>query len=561
MNKQFEPEWRSAPPKAKSFRSIFKWGDPKEFKHPNKRLFELMKKTFDLTDNDFKKPVMNTGDDTVEAKAEINISQDVIEDFKAVVGNENIETDIYSRIKYSNGKTLEEALDLREKKIFHITDIVLHPKNRDDVKKIVELCSKHKISLHVFAGGSSVTLAHKCNGGVTLVISTHMNKVLDFNETDQTITVEPGITGPELERLLNNAPFVFGTKRKYTCGHFPQSFEYSTAGGWVITLGSGQASTYYGDAKDLVVSQEYITPAGTIRSKDFPASAAGPDLDQIFLGSEGVFGILTELKLKIFRYMPENRKKFSFIFPSWEKAVEACREISQSEGGLPSVLRISDEEETDVGLKLYGIEGTPFDSIMKLKGYKPMKRCLCIGHTEGLKTYSKTVFKNIKKTAKKYSGMYLSGYPVSKWEHGRFKDPYMREDLNDFGIFIDTLETSVKWSNLHKVHKDVRNFIKSRPGTICMTHSSHFYPQGTNLYFIFIAKFENKEKYLDFQRNIIKKINDSGGSLSHHHGIGKMMAPLFKEHIGENEFEFLKSVKNHFDKDRIINSGGILGFD
>ncbi|MDY0360625.1 MAG: FAD-binding oxidoreductase [Desulforegulaceae bacterium] len=561
MNKNnFEPKWINNPPEKNSYRSIFKWGNPSEFKHPNKRLYSLIKKTFSLSDKDFFRPASDTGNDEIKGEKEINIKKEVIEKLIYILGKENVESDIYSRVKYSNGKTLEEAIDLREKKIENITDIAVHPRSKNDISKIINICSSNKIPIHVFSGGSSVTIGHKCSeGGVTIVMSTHMNRIKEFNETDQTITVEPGIFGPDLERILNNAPKVLNSKRKYTCGHFPQSFEYSTAGGWVVTLGSGQASTYYGDAKDLVISQEYITPKGIIKTADFPASAAGPDIGQIFLGSEGVFGILVELKLKVFRFMPENRKKFSFIFPSWKEAVEACREITQSEGGVPAVFRISDEEETDVGLKLYGIEGTPLDFFMKLKGYFPMKRCLLIGHTEGLKSYSKAVLKNIKKTAKNFNGMYLTGYPVSKWEHGRYSDPYMREDLNDFGIYIDTLETSVKWSNLHEVHTKVRNFVKSRPKTICMTHSSHFYPQGTNLYFIFIGKFSSKEEYLNFQRKIIEKIDASGGSLSHHHGIGRMMAHLFKNHIGENEFEFFKNVKNYFDENHIMNPKGTLG--
>ncbi|MGE4519608.1 MAG: FAD-binding oxidoreductase [Desulfobacteraceae bacterium] len=561
MNKKsFEPQWINAAPKEKSFRSIFKWGNPGEFKHPNKRLYSLLKNTFDLKDNDFIKPLVNSGNEEVTGELKINIPENLIGEFIQISGRENVETDLYSRVKFSNGKTLEESIDLRNKEIQSITDVVVHPRNKKEISQIIKICNEHKIPVHVFSGGSSVTLGHKCpDGGLTIVMSTHMNRVLELNETDQTITVEPGIYGPDLERILNHAPQIFNAKRKYTCGHFPQSFEYSTAGGWIVTLGSGQASTYYGDAKDLVISQEYITPRGVIKTRDFPASAAGPDIGQIFMGSEGIFGILVELKLKIFRFMPENRKKFSFVFPSWKDAVNACREITQSEGGLPAVLRISDEEETDVGLKLYGIEGTPFDYIMKIKGYMPMKRCLMIGHTEGLKSYSKAVLRNIKKTAKKFSGMYLTGYPVLKWEHGRYKDPYMREDLNDFGIYIDTLETSVKWSNLHKVHTEVRNFVKSRPETICMTHSSHFYPQGTNLYFIFIGKFSSKNEYLNFQRKIIEKIDLSGGSLSHHHGIGKMMAPLFKNHIGDNQYAFLKAVKNYFDENSIMNSRGILG--
>jgi len=559
MTEKFQPNWINEPPKKNSFRSIFKWGDPNEFKHPNERLYKLIKKTFGLDNHNFIQPSFNTGNNIVEETPPIRISEEIINNLNQICGKENVSITPYERVKYSYGKTLEEAIELRSGNISAITDVIVHPKNSDDIKKIVELCQKNKIPLHVFAGGSSVTLGHRSEkGGITIVISTHMNRVIEFNETDQTIVVEPGIFGPKLEFILNNAKRLLGSKKNYTCGHFPQSFEYSTAGGWVITLGSGQASTYYGDAKDLVISQKYITPKGEIKTKDFPASAAGPDIGSIFLGSEGIFGILVELKLKIFRHMPENKKNFAFIFPTWENAVDAAREISQSEGGVPAVLRISDEEETDVGLKLYGIEATIFDKLMKLKGFKSMQRSLCIGSTLGSKEYSKTAFKNVKKIAKRFGGLYLTGYPTSQWEHGRFKDPYMREDLNDYGVYIDTLETSVKWSNIHKVHKEVRAHIKEKQNIICMTHSSHFYPQGTNLYFIFISMFESNDEYINFHRGIIKKIHEAGGSLSHHHGIGKMMSFMFKEHIGKNEFELLQAIKKHLDPEMIINSKGIM---
>ena len=142
----------------------------------------------------------------------------------------------------------------------------------------------------------------------------------------------------------------------------PQSFEYSTVGGWIVTLGAGQQSSYYGDVYDLVISQEYVTPSGTIKTLPYPATANGPKVKDIMIGSEGCFGVLVEATMKIFRYMPENRQYFAFIFPSWEDAVDAAREISQGEFGMPAVFRISDEEETHIGLKLYGIDGTILDT-------------------------------------------------------------------------------------------------------------------------------------------------------------------------------------------------------
>ncbi len=366
--------------------------------------------------------------------------------------------------------------------------------------------------------------------------------------------------GPAYEDALNHAPQRFGASRRYTCGHFPQSFEYSTVGGWVVTLGSGQASTYYGDACDLVISQEYITPTGAFKTKEFPAAATGPKVNDIMKGSEGTFGILVEVTMKIFRFMPENRKYFSFMFPTWESAVDASREIMQGEFGMPAVYRISDPEETDRGLKLYGIPSW-VDALLVRRGYRPMERCLCLGTVEGDYDYTRLVSRKIGKVCRGYGAMNLTGYASRKWEKTRYTEPYMREDLQDFGIQIDTLEASVIWDNLHAVHQGVRAYIKSRPRTMCMTHASHFYPQGTNLYFIFIMKTSDAEEFRSFQRGVIEAIMKSGGSLSHHHGIGRLMGPYLEAYLGREQMAVLKSLKRHFDPRNIMNPGGQLGLD
>ncbi len=157
--------------------------------------------------------------------------------------------------------------------------------------------------------------------------------------------------------------------------------------------------------------------------------------------------------------------------------------------------------------------------------------------------------------------MSLTGYPAKRWEHGRYTDPYMREDLNDYGILIDTLESGVTWDNLHRLHQGVREFIKARPRTICMTHASHFYPQGTNLYFIFIARMDDVEEYREFQAGIIDRIERHGGSLSHHHGVGRMLAPWMERHLGTVQMDVLRALKRHFDPKGTMNPGGTLGLD
>ncbi len=557
----FRPEWEHEAPPAKSYRSIFKWGNPAEFKNPNERLYQMIKAKFNLTDQDFKQK-KNQGLEKVSFEREISLTAEQIAAFEKIVGAENVKVDDYTRLEVAYGKTMLDVMRLREKIVENIPDLVLYPRDRNDIIGIVDYCNQEQIPLYVYGGGSTVTRGVECTkGGVSLDIRVHLKDVIEFNEVNQTITVEAGMSGPELERVLNQAPELFGAKRRYTCGHFPQSFEYSVVGGWVVTRGAGQNSTYFGKIEDLVISQEYITPSGIIQSDPYPAAATGPSIDQIMIGSEGAYGILTHVTLKIFRYMPENQRKFSYIFKSWEDAREATREIMQGQFGYPSVFRLSDPEETDVVLKLYGIEGTILDKAMSLFGYKAMERCLFLGFTDGEKAFTKNMKRRLQRICKKYGGMYLTGYPTKSWEKGRFRDPYLRDSIQDFGIMTDTLECSVNWDNMGEVHRVVREFCKSRPNTICMTHLSHAYPQGANLYFIFIARIDSIEEYMEYHRGILDHIQKSGATMSHHHGIGKMIAPWLEGQLGRNQLEVFRTLKRHFDPNNIMNPGGTLALD
>ncbi|MCG6908701.1 MAG: FAD-binding oxidoreductase [Deltaproteobacteria bacterium] len=561
MGKQddFYPDWTTRAPEKGTYRSIFKWGAPDRFKHPNAGFYSLLKDELGLTDADFQEK-RNQGNGRVQCDIPISLNTDQVQHFKQIVGEDNVAMDDYSRVKYSHGKTAEEIMKLRREIVGDLADLVVQPRNKRDVRDIISYCHAQKIALYARGGGSSVTMGFKCTrGGICLDLSRYMNKVLELNETNHTATVESGILGPQYEHALNHAPAQMRAKRRYTCGHFPQSFEYSSVGGWIAALGSGQQSTYYGDMYDLVVSQEYVTPVGEFKTLDFPATATGPKVNDIMKGSEGAFGVLVSATLKIFRYMPENRQRFAFVFPDWQAAVDGTREVCQGEFGMPSVFRISDPEETEIALRLYGIEGTVIDKGIVLRGYKPGKRCILVGQAEGALSYAKNVKKNIKKVCRAHKAMYIGGYPMKNWEHGRYADPYMREDLDDYGVMVDTLESSVAWDNLHRLYEGVREYIKSREHTVCMTHASHFYPQGTNLYFIFISRMEDIEDYRQFQSGIIERIAAYGGSLSHHHGVGKMIGPWMTKHLGDQQMNVLRAVKNHFDPHGIMNPGGTLG--
>lgn len=557
----FVPEWFEGKTPPRSFRSLFKWHDPNAFKHPNRGFYTLLRDTFGLTDAAFQGPALGLEEFNVQISPTLDPA--FITELESLVGKDNFSTDTYARTRAAYGAGMIDILRLREGIIENICDAVLSPRDREDVEKIVSFCNSHQIPITIYGAGSTVTRGTETpKGGICLDMSKHMKRVLGFDARNQTITVEPGIYGPELEETLNQAPERFGAEDRYTCGHFPQSFEHSSVGGWVVTRGAGQNSTYYGKIEDLVLSQEYVTPIGVLRTPNFPRSATGPDFDQIMIGSEGTFGVLTAVTLKVFKYRPKNTTRFSFLFKNWQDAHTAYREVMQGEFGFPSVFRLSDPEETDTALRMYHIHNSPADTLLRWLGYLPMQRCLLIASADGDQGATRLIKRKTTHICRKHAAFPLSLFGVTKmWEHSRFSDPYMRDDLMDFGILIDTLECAVRWSQLPIVHQEVRAVVKTRPQAICMTHISHAYPQGANLYFIFIIRYKGINDYLTLQYSVLEAIQKSGAAMSHHHGIGKQTAPWLADQIGSECMDTLRVLKNHFDPNHIMNPGGTLGLD
>jgi alkyldihydroxyacetonephosphate synthase len=560
--KDFEPNWYTDEAPKKSWRSIFKWGDPKFSEFPKETLYKMIKEKFELEDSDFEKYQTNLGLDEVKLDRPTKLTQQQQKELEEIVGKDNVSYDEYDRLSVAYGKTMIDLIRLRDKIVDSMAEAVLYPSEVSQIQKIIDFAYKYDIPVYVYGGGSSVTRGvEPVKGGLSIDMRRNFNKVIDFNETNQTITVMSGLSGPDLEDHLRNAKEEYGAKEAYTCGHFPQSFEYSSVGGWVVTRGAGQNSTYYGKIEDLVLAQEYATPRGIIKTDAYARKATGPSIDQLMMGNEGAFGILSTVTLKFFKYRPQNHYRFSWMFPSWENARAAAREIMQGEFGFPSVFRLSDAEETDIMLKLYGIEDTPLKNLLKIKGYKPMERCLFLGFTDGEQHFCKNIKKQVHNICKKYGAMYLTGLPVKGWEKGRFNDPYLRDTMQDYGIVTDTLECTVNWDNMEYVHKLVGDYCKSRPNTICMTHMSHAYPQGANLYWIFITKCTDMEEFKQYHSGILDHIQKSGAAISHHHGIGKLFAPWLEGCIGSNQMDILKLLKNYFDEKNLMNPGGTIGLD
>ncbi len=554
-------DWYTEPSPAKSYRSIFKWANPKEYKIPSEGMYDYLKEKLDF-DEKFLRDNKNFGLEEVKYERACALTDEEVETLLTFVGG-NGSKDNYDRLFVAYGKTLIDIMRLREKKIDKVPDLVLYPAETDEIEKIVKFCNEKKIAIYVYSGGSSVTfgvepMVDRC---ITLDLGKRFNKIIDFNYENQTVTVQPGIFGTALEEYLNN-PDNFKTHHAYTCGHFPQSFERSTVGGWVVTRGAGQNSAYYGKIEDIVLCQQYVTPVGTFRTERAPRKATGPDIDQIMIGGEGAYGILTEVTLKCCK-LSHTHKKFAFFFKNWEDGMNCMRDVMQAEEGIPSIFRISDAEETDLAMNMYGFKGTVLETFLKAKGYVFGEMTFMVGFCDGAEAYQKMTLKTVKKYAEQYGAIdlgkyFLANYIVDKWSAGRFSDPYLRDNWQDYGVIIDTLECAVNWDNMDKVHDYVRGFIKSYPNVVCTCHISHPYPQGANLYFIWMQKYQGLEQFRTFHSGVLQSILESGASISHHHGIGKLFAKYNAESLGETQMEILRALKKHFDPNDIMNPGGTL---
>lgn len=536
-----------------TFRDILKWGDKRETKIDPGTL-RVIQDAFNFTSNELSQKYL-FGDMETKIEKPVGLALEIIEQFKAIVGEDNVKLDDYSRASHAYGKCYSDLLLLRMGRVSTPPDAVIFPTSIGDVVQIVELCNKHGIPITPFGGHSSVTRGVETpKGGISLDLTKHLNQVVEVNEINTTATVQPGMFGPAFEEHLN--------KLGFTCGHFPQSFEYSTVGGWFAAKGAGQASTGYGKIEHMVLAVKVVAPSGVIETKNYPASAQGWDLHQLFAGSEGTLGVIVEITMKIRRNQPQNTQLAAFVFKDFESAVGAMRNAMQSGVGLPHLYRISDPEETEVAFKTKGLEGTLADKVLTALGYKSASRCLMFVSVEGSSAYTRQVVKSVKRINRKHGAFSLGAKPTRKWLEKRYHSAYMRDPLMDLGIMTDTLETAVMWDNLIPLWSKVREYLKKRDKTVVMAHISHVYENGANLYFTFLSPMEKGNElndYFEYHKGLIDTINDNKGSLSHHHGVGRALAPWMEKQLGVKNMELMQAIKNHLDPKGIMNPGNTLG--
>ncbi len=485
----------------------------------------------------------------------------VLDALREVLGSQHVRDDHAERVVHAAGKGYPDLVQLRAGIPAAAPDAVLYPHSRAQLRALLSVCAHESIAVVPFGGGTSVV------GGVEPLRGPHravvaldmsrMASVLELDEASLTVRVQAGARAPALERWL--------ASRGLTLGHFPQSFEYVTLGGCAATRSAGQASTGYGRFERMVHGLRMSAPAGDIELPAVPASAAGPGLREMLVGSEGTLGVIDELSLRV-RRAPVERIYEGVFFECFSDGVNAFRELSQNHAA-PEVARLSDERETRMSLALAGaggIKGRLGRVYLGARGYA--SGCLAILGFEGEPEEVGQRRARALAIVRCSGGLPVGRSPGQAWLAARFSAPYLRDELLTHGVMVETLETATPWSNLAALHRRVGEAIDSSlralgtPGLV-MCHVSHLYETGASLYFTFLAAQREGDELAQWQAvkaAACLAISDGGGTITHHHAVGRDHAPWMEREIGSQGLRALRALKAELDPAGIMNPGKLL---
>ena len=487
----------------------------------------------------------------------------------AMMGQDRVRDGAYERAFHALGRSYHDLLRLRAGDLSTAPDAVLYPRGAEEVSALLKFAARHDIAVVPYGGGTSVVGGVSAAPGpfqsvLTLDLS-GMDRLIDVDVASRTATAEAGIYGPALEKGLQ--------AKGMTLGHHPQSFEFSTLGGWIAHRGAGQGSGRYGRAEDWLVGAKLVTPQGTLDTNTFPASAAGPRLNDIVLGSEGAFGIVVEATVRVHPAARTSDYR-GYLFRDFGSGAAAIRTAIQE--ALPTtMLRLSDAEETRfyrafgaLGKKR-GIKDRIADFYLRGRGFDAKACALIAGFEGGADTVeaSRNRFNTI---AANFGAIELGEGQGKRWRDGRFHGPYLRDPMMDRGIGVDTLETATSWSKIDTLYAAVRNALDNamretapRPGAhgVVLCHISHSYPDGASLYFTFFfprALGAEIEQWRTIKTAASDAIVANGGTISHHHGVGEDHLPWIAQEKGALGIEVLRAIKRTLDPKGILNPGKLI---
>lgn len=466
------------------------------------------------------------------------------------------------RLRHARGQSLPDWVALRTGRFDAVPDAVAFPESAEEVRALLHYAIQHGVQLIPYGGGTSVVghINPLPEFGPALTVSSRrMNQLIDLDAESHLATFGAGVSGPEIEAQLGKHGFVLG--------HFPQSWEFSTLGGWIATRSSGQQSYYYGRVDDFMRGASLETPSGSLNLPVQPASAAGPDLRQSILGSEGRMGMITQATVRV-RKVAEFEDFYGAFFPDWESGVTAARSIAQQRVRL-SMLRLSDSQETETTLALIGHDRiiNLADRGLQILGQGP-ERCLMIYGVTGDPIEVRETHARAKDIFRAHGGLPIGKYIGQTWERSRFRSPYLRNTLWEKGYALDTLETAVPWARFHELRPAVISSIKQIFNAksihiLVFSHLSHLYEDGVSLYVTYLYPRQpdaeqTLEVWKEAKHAASEEIVSMEGTISHQHGVGFDHRRYLEFEKGKAGVEALRSFLRALDPDQILNPGKLL---
>ncbi|MGK2936476.1 MAG: FAD-binding oxidoreductase [Solirubrobacteraceae bacterium] len=472
------------------------------------------------------------------------LADDARDALVAAVGAEHVRLDAGPRAAHANGMSYLDLLRRRIGQAPDAPDAVVFPADADEVAAVLAACVQFDVAVVPFGGGTSVVGGVRPERGpfaaVVAVDLARFDRLVELDEVSRTATLQAGLSGPRADELLK--------AHGYTLGHVPQSFERATIGGYAATRSAGQLSTGWGRFDALVEHLRAVTPAGVLDLGRAPGTAAGPDLRQLLLGSEGAFGVITEVTVRV-RPVPETRRHEGWRVASFADGVALVRALGQ-DGPRPDLLRLSDETETALGAATSGEEAG--DGCLVLIGWE--------GAAE-----------DVARRADAATALFrargatpLGEDAAASWRQGRFRAPRLRDELLGAGLLVETLETAVRWRDLEALHATVGERLRAaldgaRPVVAC--HLSHVYPAGASLYFSVLARQDARDPVAQWETAksaASDALADAGATITHHHAVGTDHAPWMTAEVGDAGVAVLRAVKAHLDPHGVMNPGKLI---
>jgi alkyldihydroxyacetonephosphate synthase len=514
------------------------WGDPAQATHLSPEVIGLLQQALHV-----EAPAAGAVELADVRVPDSRLPEPVLRELTGAVGD-HVSTAADSRIRHTRGKSTVDILRMRAGEASDAPDAVVWPGSHQEVLDVLDVCQRHAVAVVPFGGGTSVVsgLSPSREESRPVVVAldlTRMDRLLGLDEVSRTATFEPGVRGPAAEALL--------LARGFTLGHVPQSYEYATIGGFAATRSAGHYSAGYGRFDEMVVGLRVATPRGSIELGRAPRSAAGPDLRQLFLGSEGILGVITAITVRVLP-APTERAFAGWWFGSFAEGTAALRRLAQ-DGPVPTMLRLSDESETFINATITGDAGS--GGCLAVVGYEGSSALARRGEVE-----------DVLRAA--------GGSPVTadadEWVRARSQAPYLRDALLEAGALVETVETATFWANLPKLYEAVRDCLVadlSALGTppLVACHISHTYPTGAALYFTVICAQADDPvaQWRHAKQAVNAAIVAAGGTITHHHAVGRDHAAGLAEEVGPLAMDVLRAVKTCLDPTGILNPGILLG--